>query len=135
MKRSVFREALPSGAQVELSEVADLTALAYRKRLQGILQGGWRNGLIALGSSEVHDALVSRSATHIWVAPGGGSTREKTRALALRLGIACIESCEESLMSKIFGRDTVATMAFLDSALAFEARLCLERVNAFSEDA
>ena len=133
--RSAFRDALPKGASVNTAEVAELTALAFRRRLAGLIQGGWRNGLVALGVTDVSAAIHAGQSHSLWVATGGGTTREKVRALAERFGLSCVSQLTAEALGDFFGRDQVAAVAFLDSALAVEARDCLERSIAFSEDA
>lgn len=135
VERSAFRDALPSGATVDTGEIAKLTTLAFHRRVVGLVQGGWRNGLVALGVNEVTAAVHAQRSHGLWIATGGGTTRDKVRALADRFGLPCVEQLTEETLGDIFGRDRVAAVAFLDSALAVEARECLERATAFSEDA
>ncbi len=135
VERSAFRSALPSGAKIDTAEIATITAIAFQRRLAGLIQGGWRNGLVALGVNDATSAIVARRVHGLWVATGGGATRDKVRTLAERFGLPCVERLSEEALGEIFGRDRVAAVAFLDSALAAEVRECLDRAIAFSEEA
>jgi len=116
-----------------LETVAQTTVQAYERRLAGLTQGGWRNGLVHLGVSDTLEALEFDGMALIWLAPGGGSTRESVRRKAEARGVPVLEYGDPQMMGAIFGRDSVSTLAYMDRSIAEEARQCVTRAAAFSE--
>jgi len=133
IERRAFKDGLPERASVSVEHVAQATVKAYEKRLTGLTQGGWRNGLVHLGVSETLDALNFDGTELIWLAPGGGSTRDSVRRKAEARGVPVLEYGDSQMMGAIFGRDSVSTLAYMDSGIAEEARRCVTRAAAFSE--
>jgi predicted RNA-binding protein YlxR (DUF448 family) len=120
VKHGAFRRAFRCDVRVDVDELVQWAVAQYGRRIDGLLGGARRAGLLALGTEAVRAALGRRAVVLLVVARDAAPGREELSRAAERLGGDCLVYGDKRTLGKLFGRDELAVIAVLDAGVARE---------------